>query len=68
MAERRKLQKVIRGYKRVREFVPYAETQIREMVADGRFPKPIRFGPRALGWFEDDIIEYQERLRREQQA
>jgi len=29
-------------------------------IASGDFPKPIRLGPRAVGWLEDDIAQWQE--------
>lgn len=28
---------------------------IYSMMADGRFPKPLRLGKRAVGWIESDI-------------
>jgi prophage regulatory protein len=26
-----------------------------KQIADGKFPKPIRLGPRAVGWLESEI-------------
>jgi prophage regulatory protein len=28
----------------------------------GKFPAPISIGPRAVGWLEDELIEWQEKL------
>ena len=28
-------------------------------IADGKFPRPIRIGNKAVGWLEDEIIEWQ---------
>lgn len=30
-------------------------------IADGRFPAPVPLGPRAVGWLETEITEWQER-------
>lgn len=62
----RKLQRMIRGYKKVREFIPLGETEIRDRVKKGTFPRPIQLGPRAVAWTEDQLIDEQERLRKEQ--
>lgn len=34
-------------------------SEIYEQMAEGKFPKPIPLGKRAVGWIEDDIIEWQ---------
>ena len=65
MAERR-LRRMVRGWTGVRPFLPYGETQLRQMVADGRLAPPIKIGPRGVAFFEDDLIEAQERILREQ--
>ncbi|WP_438275642.1 helix-turn-helix transcriptional regulator [Nitrobacter sp.] len=28
-------------------------------VADGTFPKPVPLGPKAVGWLETDIVDWQ---------
>jgi prophage regulatory protein len=40
----------------------YKATQLDLLVSQGKFPAPIRLseGGRATGWFEDEIIQYQE--------
>ena len=35
---------------------------IYEGVADGTFPAPVPLGPRAVGWLESEIMEWQERI------
>ena len=64
MVER--LRRMIRGWGGVYPYLPYKETQLRQMVADGRLAPPVQLGPRAIAFFEDTLIEAQERLVREQ--
>lgn len=33
-------------------------TQIYEAVAKGTFPKPVKIGPRAVGWVEEEIDQW----------
>lgn len=35
--------------------VGYSRSSIYNFIASGEFPKPIRLGPRAIGWLESDI-------------
>lgn len=35
---------------------------IRRRVKDGAFPKPVAIGRRAVGWFEDELADFLERL------
>jgi prophage regulatory protein len=37
-------------------------------VKAGTFPAPVRIGARAVGWFEDEILAWQQRLRAERDA
>jgi len=41
----------------------YGRSTIYEKIAQGKFPKPTRLDPdgRAVGWFEDQIDDLQER-------
>jgi len=57
----RKLRRVLRK-PAVVAAVGYSAVQIDFMVADGRFPKPFKLskGGKAVGWWEDEIISYQE--------
>lgn len=36
-----------------------ARSTIYQMMADGRFPRPVRLGPQRVGWLERDIIAWQ---------
>ena len=58
----RKMQRMVRGYKGLRQYFPMGETELRKRVNAGLFPQPIRLGPRSLAWFESDILAVQERL------
>ena len=46
----------------VLEATGYRATQLDLLVSQGRFPKPIKLsaGGRATGWFEDEIIQFQQ--------
>jgi prophage regulatory protein len=48
----------------------YRKTQLDLLIQQGKFPKPIRLseGGRARGWFEDEIIAFQEARRAERDA
>lgn len=39
-----------------------SRSQIYRMVADGRFPRPIRLSEQAVGWREEDIQAWMESL------
>jgi len=54
--------RIIRGYGNLRAFNGYGASQTKEMIARGEFPAPMKLGPRAVGWFEDDIAEWQEKI------
>ena len=56
----------MRGWANVYDFIPLRETQLRELVAQGKLAPPVKIGPRAIAFYEDDLIEAQERLEREQ--
>jgi predicted DNA-binding transcriptional regulator AlpA len=48
----------------------YKSTQLQELIDQGKFPTPILLSPggRAGGWFEDEIIAYQEQRAAERDA
>jgi len=50
--------------------VGYKPTQLDELIRQGKFPTPILLSPggRARGWFEDEIIAYQEERAAERDA
>jgi predicted DNA-binding transcriptional regulator AlpA len=64
MTEKR-ARRMVRGWEGVRPYFPYGRTQLQQMVAEGRFPKPIKIGPRAIAFFEDEILAAQEQLARQ---
>jgi len=39
----------------VRNRVPYSRSTIYQLIAQGKFPKPISLGERAVAWLESDI-------------
>lgn len=42
----------------VRRLTSYSDTQIWRMEGDGTFPKRVQLGPMAVGWFEDEVLEW----------
>lgn len=42
----------------VRNRVPYSRSTIYQLIAHGKFPKPISLGARAVAWIESDIDEW----------
>lgn len=39
----------------VRARVPYSRSTIYQLIAQGKFPKPVSIGARAVAWIESDI-------------
>ena len=39
----------------VRNRVPYSRSTIYQLITQGKFPKPISIGARAVAWLESDI-------------
>lgn len=39
----------------VRDRVPYSRSTIYQLIAQGKFPKPINIGERAVAWLESEI-------------
>jgi hypothetical protein len=73
MVERRETKRgearrMVRGWAGVFPYIPLRETALRQMVEQGKLPPPIRIGPRAIAWFEDDLVKAQEAFEREQQT
>lgn len=42
----------------VRSRVPYSRSTIYQLIAQGKFPKPISMGERAVAWLESEIDEW----------
>lgn len=38
--------------------VQLKHSKIYAMIADGDFPKPIKLGPRAVGWIEGEVDDW----------
>jgi len=49
----------------VRKAMGFSHFKLWDDIKKGEFPAPIKIGIRAVGWFEDEIAEHQERLRAE---
>ena len=39
----------------VRDRVPYSRSTIYQLITQGKFPKPVNIGARAVAWLESDI-------------
>ncbi len=61
MTDRPKLRTILRRNDVMRA-TGYRSTQLTELIAQGEFPKPVKLsdGGRAVGWFEDEVIAWQE--------
>lgn len=46
--------------KQVEARIGLARSTIYGMVAEGKFPRPINLGPRAVGWVEADVAKWLE--------
>ena len=57
-----RLQRILRR-PAVLEATGYGRTQLQQLVDKGEFPAPIKLSDagRAVGWFEHDVIEWQQR-------
>ncbi|WP_405238894.1 helix-turn-helix transcriptional regulator [Lentisalinibacter orientalis] len=40
----------------------HSHSALYEAIAEGRFPKPVKLGPRASGWVESEVDAYIESL------
>ena len=48
--------------KQVEEASGLSRSSIYQMMAEGRFPKPLKVGRRAVRWSEEDLKQWQEAL------
>jgi prophage regulatory protein len=53
------LHKVIR-LRDLPNFVGLQRTQVEALIAEGRFPKPVRLSTRRIAWLESEIIAWQQ--------
>ena len=42
--------------KRVREITSLGKSTIYRLIADGKFPRPVRVTERRVAWLEDDLL------------
>jgi len=54
-----RLQRVVR-LADLTAYVGLRRTQIEVLISQGRFPKPVRIGDRAMAWMESDLIAWQQ--------
>ncbi len=55
MAEKPNVAEVILRWPELRAKVPLSRSHVHALAAQGKFPKPIKLGPRASGWLESEI-------------
>ncbi len=48
----------------VRERTSLSRSTISSLEAAGRFPRRVQLGPRATGWYEDEVTAWVDSLRR----
>lgn len=51
------MKKIIR-FSEVIQIVPLCRATIYKLMKEGDFPPKISLGPRAVGWIEQDVIEW----------
>jgi prophage regulatory protein len=56
-ASDRRPRKLLR-FPRVQEKVPYSHSQLYLLIKQGKFPKPVSLGGRAVAWRESDIDDW----------
>jgi prophage regulatory protein len=57
--ERRRLRRILR-LPEVEQMTGKKESSIYEDIAAGIFPRPIPLGLRAVGWLEDELVDWQQ--------
>ena len=43
------------------QFCGLKRTQIEQLIADGKFPRPVKLSARRKGWIEAELIAWQQR-------
>lgn len=51
-------------FKEVREVTGLSKTTINRFEKEGRFPLRVSLGPRSIGWFEEDIFNFLNSLKK----
>lgn len=60
--DERRPRRIVRGWEGQREYTGLGRTAAQERVKAGLLKPPMKIGPRCVGWWEDDLVEYQQRL------
>jgi prophage regulatory protein len=55
MANQPTTDNVVLRWPEVAKIVPISRSHAHALAAQGKFPKPIKLGPRASGWLESEI-------------
>ena len=58
MSEERRVQKFYRR-KHLPELSGFSIPHVYALIAEGKFPKPVKISDRSSAWAEDDILEWQ---------
>jgi prophage regulatory protein len=53
------LHKIIR-LAELSQFCGLKRTQIQQLIADGKFPRPVKLSARRKGWLESELISWQQ--------
>jgi prophage regulatory protein len=53
------LHKVIR-LRDLPNYVGLGRTQVEQLIAEGRFPKPVKLSTRRIAWLESEIVAWQQ--------
>lgn len=62
MTHNKQLDRIL-SKKELRLYVPYTPQHIARLEKEGKFPKRVQLGPNRVGWFEGEIVAWQESLR-----
>lgn len=62
MNDERRARRIIRGWKGIEAYSGLGRTQTQDLIDRGLWPAPVKLSARAVGWWEDEIAEAQERL------
>lgn len=44
-------------------YIPISKSSWLQGVRDGKYPQPIKIGPKTTCWYESDILDYMKNLR-----
>lgn len=55
MATQQNIVDIVLRWPEVQARIPFSRSHAHALAAQGKFPKPIKLGPRASGWLESEI-------------